>query len=59
MSVCLHVRVCTTCVSGTPGGQKKVYDLLELELWIAVSSLEVLGIDISCAVSPAPMIDHR
>lgn len=34
MSVCLHVCVCTTCIFGAHGGQKRVLDPLELQLFV-------------------------
>jgi hypothetical protein len=34
---CLLAYLCTTCMSGALGGQKKMSDLLELKLWPIVS----------------------
>lgn len=31
---CLHVDMCTLCVPGAYGGQRKVLDLLELDLQV-------------------------
>jgi hypothetical protein len=33
----ISLCVCTTCVPGAHGGQKRVWDSLELGLWIGVS----------------------
>lgn len=35
--------MCSVCVSNTCGGQKRVSDHLELELWVAVSHHEGAG----------------
>ena len=37
MVFCLHVRLCTTHVCDASGGQKKVSERIELELWVVVS----------------------
>lgn len=34
---CVHVCICTACVSGARGDQTKALNTLELELWMAVS----------------------
>lgn len=36
MIVCLHVCLCTVCVTDAKGDQKRVVDPLEVELQIAV-----------------------
>ena len=37
MVFCLHVRQCTTHVHDASGSQKRVSELIELELWMIVS----------------------
>lgn len=59
MSVCLHVRMCTTCVYN-PKSQKKALDPLELELGMSAgiesgSSAGLVDICNHRAVSPAPV----
>lgn len=34
---CLYVRLCSMLLFGSPRGQKRAQDLLELELWVVVS----------------------
>ena len=39
--VCVHAEalcLCTMCVTGTHGDQKRALDFLELELWIVVGN---------------------
>ena len=38
--LCLHVCMCTTCLPGAPGGQKRASDPLELELKSDLGLLE-------------------
>lgn len=33
---CMHVYMCFTCTSGAYGGQKRVSDFLELEIYMVV-----------------------
>jgi hypothetical protein len=41
---CLHICLCTVCVPGAHGSQRRVSDPLELELQFVVSCHVVLGI---------------
>lgn len=34
---CLHVHVCTMCISGALGSQRKAWEKLGLELWMTVN----------------------
>ena len=34
---CLHVCICTTFLLGAHGGQKRVLDSLEIELWVVIN----------------------
>lgn len=44
--MCVHVRKCT-CVVQCHRGQKKVLDILELELWTAVKKIKTKIITIA------------
>lgn len=35
--VCVHVCICTTCMSGAEGGQKRVSEALEPEFHVTLS----------------------
>ena len=35
--ICVHICLCTSCVFGACGGQKRALDALELELQMVVS----------------------
>lgn len=53
---CLNVCMCTTCVSSTQRGQKRVADLLELELLGAM--VRVLVTDPGSTVKVASASNH-
>lgn len=63
--LCLGIYLCTICMPGGPGSQKRVLGPLELELWMVISSVWMLEIEPKssgrtssilsyCAISPAP-----
>lgn len=41
----LHVCLFTTTLPGSPRGQKRALGTMELELWLAVSHLWVMGVE--------------
>lgn len=57
MSVCPHVHMCTTCVLGPLGGQKRTLDFLKQELvvsnmWVFRSSTRAASAVTNWAISP-------
>lgn len=59
MRICLHVCMCTTCMSCACRGQKKASGLLGLEIRVVMSHLWVLGIQPGSPKRVSTVLKHR
>lgn len=55
---CLHVCICTIYMPGSHGVQKRVSDPLELELWMVMSTLWMVGIEHGFSARATHVFNH-